>query len=108
MLRKFGALLAAATFISTLAVTEAGAAQAAPADPGSCGVRVAGPIWSDNGNPTGANGFWAYIVRNRCGQTWSLTAMVAGRSTFCQDVYPGGSATYTSIVGDANWTVAVC
>jgi len=107
MLKRLGALLAAATLVGTLAVTEAGAAQPA-LDPGSCGVRASGPIWAPSGNPTGPNGLWAYVVRNRCGVSWTLTAIVAGRSTFCLSVAPGGSATYTSLMQDTNWRVAVC
>jgi len=101
MLRKFGALLAAATFISTLAVTEVGTAQAAPADPGFCGVRHSGPN-------QGADMLETYTVYNKCGFQINVRVVVQGQVLGCELIDPYSYGVFQSYRASPDWIVQNC
>ena len=101
MLRKSGALLAAATFISALAVTEAGTAQAVPADPGFCGVRHSGPN-------QGADLLELYTVYNKCGYQINVRVVVQGQVLGCQPIRPYDYGVFQSYRASPDWIVQSC
>ncbi|GAA1663494.1 hypothetical protein [Fodinicola feengrottensis] len=96
------ALLAAAAIIATLPV------QPAAADPGFCGVRVQGPYPDPNSNPTGANGIFTYLAKNKCSIGWSFKVVfVHGSEIPCAYIGPYALHTYSAIWAD-DWNLVVC
>jgi hypothetical protein len=108
-IRKTSSLALAGTIIvasASLGLGGSGSAPAAQADPGFCGVRVAGPTYV--GPPTKL--VWAYTVRNTCERTiqFRVYLRTPGRYTLCSAIDPHGYHTYTIGSADTNWEVRVC
>jgi hypothetical protein len=99
MLKRLGAVLVAATFIGTVGVTDAGAAQAL--DPGACGVRHSGP-------DQGADMQESYTVYNKCGYWINIRVSVQGQDTGCQDVLPHSYGVFLSYRASNDWIVKTC
>ena len=83
-----------------LALSVAAPGSPAQADPGTCGVRNAGPVFQ------GATVY--YVVRNRCGSAHSMRITVSDHRLYCQNVPAGGYAAWTSIWVDPNWSIQAC
>lgn len=85
-----------------LASTLAGApANAAVADPGGCAVRSHGPA--------GGPARWYYVVRNRCGNGYYFTVIVAAHRYPCKLIAPGGSDVWGNIGDyDTGWSAVMC
>ena len=107
-MKAFKAALVGLVVASTLAVAPAATANAAPLDPGHCGVRFSGP--------TLAGGVAVYTVRNQCSTTYDFKVYLPGIGRYataygggtCETITGYATGTYTDTYFDPNWYVQVC
>ncbi|MGW2394919.1 hypothetical protein ACWCYY_00010 [Kitasatospora sp. NPDC001664] len=102
--KRLGKALLAAALASPLLVLAP--ATTASADPGFCGVRVAGPTPINGGDVP----YFAYRVHNKCGSAHNFKVYIpeSGRSTFCESIDPYGDRTYVYAGSSTSWEVRSC
>ncbi|WP_439384914.1 hypothetical protein [Amycolatopsis lexingtonensis] len=99
--RSFSAVVAGVAAVGALAFVSPGEASA---DPGNCGVRVAGP------NTIGGRFDFAYEVKNQCGYGMNMEIQTPsdGFHSGCSWVAAYNQVTFFMNIPDPNWKIIIC